>query len=159
MQVVFKRYPTIVIPDKYLKRIRYTALHAVVEERGWVYNGRYGDVAYVYRQGEDENTDIIVPKTENIGDYEETVAELVRQVARMSDGNELGVWNDMCDRSKIDWYEDWNAEERVEGKTGERARVSGRYVPDDGGTPVYLSEGERFPPSSERHGVTWTKDG
>ena len=47
---------------------------------------------------------------------------------------------------------------KISVRTGQKAPRSGRYTPDNGGKPIYLSEGERIPPARKKAATyVWSK--
>lgn len=101
-----------------LSAVSPAALSAYARAAGWVRREPYGDHSDVYAA--DGLPEIVLPRTQRLGDYATVVAQLIDIFARVADMDELALYRDLltADRDVI------------------RARVSG----EDDGT-VSISEG------------------
>ena len=69
------------------------ALAAYAQTEGWAKTDAYGNYSDVY-SGEGL-PEIIVPRTKDLGDYHDVVAQLVRIFAGVAERNEVSVYNDI----------------------------------------------------------------
>lgn len=97
-----------------LNAISPVALSAYACGEGWEKAGEYGDHADVYVG--DERPEIIVPRTDHLGDYAETVSELIAIFAEAAGRDELAMYRDLvtADRDVL----------RVRADAGEDGSVS-----------------------------------
>ena len=77
------------------------ALSAYARVEGWARNGTYGDHADVYAA--DELPEIILPRTQRLGDYAHVVSQLIDIFAQVADMDELAIYRDLvtADRDVI----------------------------------------------------------
>ena len=77
------------------------ALSAYARAEGWARNGAYGDHADVYAA--EEFPEIILPRTQRLGDYAHVVSQLIEIFAQVADMDEISIYRDLvtADRDVI----------------------------------------------------------
>lgn len=87
--------------DKPLKEISPSALSAYARAAGWTRTGSYGDSSDVYAS--DGLPEIILPRTQHLGDYTNVVSRLIEIFADVADSDELSLYRDLvtADRDLI----------------------------------------------------------
>jgi hypothetical protein len=95
---------TMILDASALASVTPTALRGYATFEGWRPVEAYGETSEIYsRRIGDRSVEIVLPVTEQIGDYASTVSQLIGIFARESNRDELAIFRDLslADRDVI----------------------------------------------------------